>query len=253
MLRLVWLATLFTFSRGDDVSCRESLADCKRDLNCSLALYSVFGKEECYTAIGYNPDTETVHRGMVLPCPLSCVNAIKALTSLPKGKVWENCKCVNRDPVCLTLKARLRRCIDSRRENYTIFSCTKAREHCNKDEKCDEAQKEFLQSCSLLISGVNCTQACKTAQDGLLSLELGKALNDCECDGMEEYYCRGIRAHYQALCKATRDPRDPNKLPTPAPTLQLSVRHSSGQALLGPLMWTFYSTIVANAFLVYIR
>lgn len=35
----------------------------------------------------------------------------------------------------------------------------------------------------------------------MLCFDLGKVLNDCECDGRNEYYCWVIYVYYEELCK----------------------------------------------------
>ncbi|EDO41422.1 predicted protein, partial [Nematostella vectensis] len=135
-------------------------------------------------------------------CPRECAIAIHNLTSHSVGELFQDCECVNRDSICLTLKARMRRCMDTLDgpRNNTIRGCTEVRQECTNDITCDLAQKNFLKKCSRMISGVECSDECKLAIHNMLSVPHGQELDDCECDGYEEPHCRGIWAHYKALC-----------------------------------------------------
>merc|ERR1711973_587665 len=89
--------------------------------------------------------------------------------------------------------------------NDTKPSCSEVRKNCSKKKQCFKSMGLFLKGCSRLISGVECTDDCLAAKNGFLKLSIGKILeNECECDGVEEPFCRGIRAHYQALCLPIR-------------------------------------------------
>ena len=207
MWQLLWLATLFLHARSE-LHCNAVLKKCKMSFKeCVPMLWRVFG-ENCSSALGYDPIYRRINGAMQEKCPINCVKAIQDLTSSRWGKDVESCTCPLGDGYCLTLKARMKRCVQMNEKDFAIISCTEARKNCTADRNCDKTQRRFLRRCNHLISGVNCTQDCKRAQDELLSSDLGKVLYDCECDGEEEHYCRAIRAHYEALCKANRTPRE---------------------------------------------
>lgn len=248
MWRLLWLANLLVLSRSDisPISCDSAIEKCRLDFtNCGSLLGRVFGSA-CKSALGYDPNMNRITGPMWKTCPLKCVHAIKNLTATPAGKVMETCHC-DRDSTCLTMKARLQRCLLSSEGNYTIFSCTKARKRCNRDKQCKAIQHSFLRRCTRLISGVECSRDCKDSQDELLNSELGKALNDCECDGREEPYCRGIRANYEALCKGTRGPRVPNVLTSPTQRRSvMDYQNSRAKSQFELPVWIFYAAIIAH-------
>ena len=250
MWRILWLLNLFVLSRSE-ISCDDAFKNCETDFGCSQILYQIFHAQVCRRALGCEPSPYFKITGpMEQKCPLTCVQAIKSLTSRPKGKALESCDCKS-DAVCLTLKSRLQRCVLKSEGNYTIFSCTTARARCNNNTICKKVQRNFLRRCTHLISGSECTQDCKDSQDELLESELGKALNDCECDGREEPYCRGIRAHYERLCKATRDPRESDASVTPVePTVMQRDYHrnSSANSQFGLPMWILYAAIIAHVY-----
>lgn len=257
MWRLLWLASLLVVSRSD-ISCDEATDKCTKDFTeCGFALYKIFERRECSAALGFEKDEFVgyrISRAMAKTCPLTCVSAINNLTATNAGKAMETCNC-ERDSTCLTIKARLKRCVLSRNKNYTIFSCTKARKRCNANKDCKRTQFNFLRRCTKLISGVECTRDCRDSQDDLLNSDLGKALNECECDGLEETYCRGIRANYEELCFATRSPRNPGPSAFPVPTERTvkAVPHSGQNSVANSQfelpVWIFYAAIMAHVYM----
>jgi len=229
--------------------CEDAKRKCERDFTkCGAMLRKIFNRDVCKAALGYDDDWHRISGLMAKTCPLTCVSAIINLTATEAGKQMETCDC-DRDATCLTIKARLQRCLLSSQGNYTFISCTAARKRCSEDKRCEATQKSFLQRCTRLIGGVECTQDCKDSQDELLGSVLGKPLNDCECDGREEVYCRGIRANYEALCKGTREPRWPDY---PSPTEQTVMRaqhdnqNSRANSQFELPVWIFYAAIVAH-------
>ncbi|XP_031554640.1 growth arrest-specific protein 1-like [Actinia tenebrosa] len=191
------------------IDCMRARKQCIKDFtNCGIYLYRVFGgKKPCSKHLGYDFQTEQITGPADKVCPTFCSQAIYNLTSRPEGRLLQSCECVNRDSICLTVKARMAKCVDmavNGPRNDSKPGCTEIRKLCSKDEQCNGAQQYFLRKCSRLISGLECSKDCKRAQKLLLSLPLGNGLNECECDGYEEPHCRGIRAHQQALCFGTR-------------------------------------------------
>lgn len=254
MWRLIWLVNVLVLSQSDpqtQISCNDALDNCKRDLKCLILLNRVFNRRICSSALGFDDDNQ-IRGGMQKTCPATCVQAIKNLTSSPRGRLLESCSC-KREATCLTTKARLQRCVLMSDKNYKILGCTKARKRCTEDENCNKFQNSFLRRCTFLISGVNCTEDCKSSQNELLNSELGKALNDCECDGSEELYCRGIRANYEDLCKLkTRTTRNHNVVIT---TREKTVgeRNSNGNRRFELPLWILCVAIIAHVCVLYSR
>lgn len=256
---VLWLANLIAVS-GSDISCGDAINNCQKDFaGCGLALYKIFKRTKCLTALGLEDKKLVgirVTGSMEKTCPLSCVSAINNLTATNAGKAMETCNC-RRDSTCLTSKARLKRCVLSRTTNYTVFSCTQARRRCNGNKDCKRIQFSFLRRCTKLISGSECTKDCLNSQDELLNSDLGKALNDCECDGFEEPYCRGIRANYEELCVGPRGPRNSDASLTPLPTENIVQKlRSSGQtrsafSQFELPVWILYAAIAAYVYMFY--
>lgn len=189
------------------IDCIQAKHDCVDDMKCAFAMYKLFKNMACMKSLGYDSQEQHITGPADKVCPKHCGILIYNLTSLDKGKKLQTCKCINRDSICLTLKARLAKCMDTvvhGVRNDTKPGCSKIREQCTLDKDCESAQQYFLRKCSRLISGVECSRDCKKAQKILLSSKLGRGLDECECDGIEEPHCRGIRAHQKALCFGVR-------------------------------------------------
>lgn len=250
---ILWLMNLLALSRSESF-CWDVLTKCQRNFPCALKLNALFTRQ-CKKALGFRYDPKyygsypKITGSMEPKCPSKCVQAIKDLTSLPKGKAVESCVCKDGDGVCLTIIARLKRCVNGSDKNDTVFSCTAARVRCNKDKNCQTNQYNFLKRCSQLISGVECSQDCKESQKELLGSKRGSALLECDCDGREEPYCRGIRSNYENLCKPkTRKTRDPDFPTVP----QRSYFGNSGpNSQFGFPMWILNTAIIAHVFVLY--
>lgn len=250
MWKFLWLANVLVLSQSVLV-CEEAKRNCIKDYKkCGAMLLKIFDGDVCKSALGYD-DTwpNRISGPMAKTCPPTCVSAILNLTATVAGKQMETCDCGG-DGTCLTIRARLQRCLlNTSQGNYTFVSCTAARKRCNKDERCKATQHSFLRRCTALIAGHECTQDCKNSQDELLGSVLGKALNDCECDGTEEPYCRSIRANYEKLCKGTRGPR---RQEYPSPTEQTVMRaqhdneNSRANSQFELPVWIFYAAIMAH-------
>lgn len=249
---ILWLMNLLALSRSESF-CWDALTSCQRDFPCAIRLRGLFTRQ-CKKALGFRYDPKygpfpEITGSMEPKCPSKCVQTIKNLTSSPKGKAVESCLCKPGDGVCLTIIARLKRCVNGSDKNDTIFSCTAARKRCSKDKDCKKNQFNFLRRCSDLISGVECSQDCKESQKELLGSKLGSALLECDCDGREEGYCRSIRSNYENLCKPkTRKTRDPDFPTVPQPSYYVN---SSSNSQFGLPMWILNAVIVAHVFALY--
>ena len=162
----------------------------------------------CGKSLGYSLQYQEVVSEAAKTCPKKCALELNKFIKSKHGSYLMSCDCPNRDSKCLTMKSRIRKCIASGLGwpmNDTKPSCSEAWKNCTKNSICNKAMGTFLLRCSQLISGVECNANCTKALDGFLELSIGKMLeNECECDGVEEPICRGIRAHYQELCSPTR-------------------------------------------------
>lgn len=177
--------------------CYAALGECNTDSKCSLKLNNY--SQECGTIVDIS---NTIPNASRFPCSDGCVKSIKSLMRTKKGKDLWTCEC-NLDANCLTLKARTEKCLAIANGSYRQRTgCTVVMYRCMMDTKCNKAQMEFLLKCSKLFSLTACTKECLRSQKKLFSLEKGRPLMDCECDGLDETYCLGLRAHAEYMkCK----------------------------------------------------
>lgn len=190
-----------------DLNCFEETKKCTNNFECTHQMTTVL-QTLCGSSLGYSIQEQSFVKPAAKKCPRKCAEELHKFTTNGHGKYLVDCNCPNRDSTCLTMKSRIKKCIASGLGwpvNDTKPSCSEARINCTNNPDCRRAMRHFLRQCSRLISGVECNDDCRRAQNGFLQLSIGKLLeNECECDGLEEPFCRGIRAHYQALCLPTR-------------------------------------------------
>jgi hypothetical protein len=197
---LVKLVVLFLclfnvhFVTCSTVSCYQALADCNNDVICAIKL-SQYAKE-CETIVDtYN----TITNVSMYPCSTSCVNAIKSLRQTVKGKALWKCNCVL-DAHCISLKTRTEKCLAIANGTYRKrVGCTYAHYKCMIDPRCKDAQMDFLTKCAKIFTLTDCTDQCLCSQKRLFNLPFGRPLLNCECDGYDELYCLGLRAHADSM------------------------------------------------------
>ena len=143
----------------------------------------------------YAPNAQTA---IPRNCSSDCVNAIKKLKSTKKGAALYSCDCY-RDGGCLTMKARVAKCLKPRNQETNKPSCTMANANCSGDSHCKKLRNNFLLACNKMISGVECENECLEAQKTLAKNQHGKVLYNCECDGATESLCRGLEANAKQL------------------------------------------------------
>lgn len=143
----------------------------------------------------YVPNAQTA---MPRNCSNDCVNAIKKLKWTKKGAALYTCDC-NLDGDCLTLKARVAKCLNVDDTRSRKPSCTMANANCTGEDECKKLKNHFLLACNKMIGGVECEEKCLEAQKKLAKNERGKVLFNCECDGVTESLCRGLEANAKQL------------------------------------------------------
>ena len=144
---ILWLMNLLALSRSESF-CWDALTSCQRDFPCAIRLRGLF-TQQCKKALGFRYDPKygpfpEITGSMEPKCPSKCVQTIKNLTSSPKGKAVESCLCKPGDGVCLTIIARMKRCVNGSDKNDTIFSCTAARKRCNRTKTARRINITFL-------------------------------------------------------------------------------------------------------------
>ena len=189
------------------INCYQALTDCHNDARCAIKLkhYS----SECESIVDiYNTSNASKY-----PCSSSCVRAIKSLKQTEKGNALWKCNCIM-EARCISLKTRTEKCLAIENGTYRKrIGCTYAHYKCMKDSQCKEAQIDFLTKCAKIFTLTECTDQCLCSQKRLFGLPTGRPLLNCECDGSDELYCLGLRAHADHMkCSWKRVRRSRKKL-----------------------------------------
>ena len=189
-------------------NCYKALADCNNDDSCGNKL-KVYVTECAEIVDTYRIKTNE----SMYPCSNSCVKAIRSLRQTARGKALWKCNCVF-DAHCMALKTRTEKCLAIENGTYRKkVGCSYAHYKCMKDSKCKVAQLDFLTKCAKLFTLTECTDQCLCSQKRLFGLPVGKPLLNCECDGSDELYCLGLRAHADHMnCSWKKRRRTRNKL-----------------------------------------
>ena len=178
--------------------CIDAEKECIDDFFCAFSFVG-FDKNCPYVVRGiqmdYVPNAQTA---IPRNCSSDCVNAIKKLKSTRKGAALYTCDCY-RDGGCLTMKARVAKCLNVDDTALKKPSCTMANANCSGDSHCQKLRTNFLLACNKMISGVECENECLEAQKTLAKNQHGKVLYNCECDGATESLCRGLEANAKQL------------------------------------------------------
>ncbi|XP_033333094.1 growth arrest-specific protein 1 isoform X3 [Megalopta genalis] len=133
-------------------------------------------------------------------CSETCQHALIALTSTDEGKELITCEC--EDDLCLESKQRVEICRSSVQMamNRTRVSCRVATWICNADALCQTALSYYNRFCKSMFQGRKCTRRCKNSINILTRQEKAAKLNTCQCDGFEDYDCKGIHRNMNLLC-----------------------------------------------------
>jgi hypothetical protein len=192
---LKWILVLFLLTQSSFITCSTSncyqaLADCENDARCSVKLKEY--AHECESIV----DTyKVLTNSSTYPCSTSCVTAIKSLRQTEKGRALWKCDC-RLDAHCISLKTRTEKCLAIANGTYRKrMGCTYAHYRCMIDPRCKDAQMDFLTKCAKIFTVTECTEQCLCSQKRLFGLTIGRPLMNCECDGSDELYCLGLRAH----------------------------------------------------------
>ncbi|CAB4008597.1 Hypothetical predicted protein [Paramuricea clavata] len=189
-LVVLFLCLLSHLMMSEALNCYQALGDCNTDEKCTSKLKQY--AKECENIVDtYN----TMSNASKYPCSASCVRAIKSLRQTTKGNALWKCNCLL-DAHCISLKTRTEKCLAIANGTYRKrIGCTYAHYNCMKDTKCQDAQMDFLKKCAKLFTLTECTEQCLCSQKRLFGLAVGRPLRNCECDGSDELYCLGLRAH----------------------------------------------------------
>ena len=90
----------------------------------------------------------------------------------------------------------------------TVVSCTAAQWICAADPMCSTALEYYNRFCQAMFRGKKCTARCMNSIDILRRQKAAQKLENCQCDGTEEYDCQNIKINMENLCLAPSQMED---------------------------------------------
>ncbi|XP_061931684.1 growth arrest-specific protein 1-like isoform X1 [Apis cerana] len=191
LLSIILFSTImWNTVKSSIIRCEEAKLKCAFRTGCGTALQHYF--TGCAPVLEDND------------CSESCQHALIALTSTDEGKELMTCECENE--LCLQSKQRVEICRSSvtMAMNKTRVSCRIATWICNADALCQTALAYYNKYCKSMFQGRKCTRRkyfrCRNSINILTRQEKAARLNTCQCDGFEEYDCKGIHRNMNLLC-----------------------------------------------------
>ncbi|CAK9822285.1 Growth arrest-specific protein 1 [Anthophora retusa] len=183
---MLFSTIMWNAAKSSIMRCEEAKLKCAYRTGCGTALQHYL--TGCAPVLQGNDCSET------------CQHALIALTSTDEGKELMTCEC--EDELCLQSKQRVEICRSSvtMAMNRTRVSCRIATWICNADALCQTALGYYNKNCKSMFQGRKCTGRCRNSIKILIRQEKAARLNTCQCDGFEEYDCKGIRRNMNLLC-----------------------------------------------------
>ena len=117
------------------------------------------------------------------------------------------CNCSN-DEFCLQSKKNIKPCQDEvihATQEDTVVSCTAAQWICAADPMCSTALEYYNRFCQAMFRGKKCSARCMNSIDILRRQKAAQKLENCRCDGTEEYDCQNIKINMENLCFAPEE------------------------------------------------
>lgn len=112
-------------------------------------------------------------------------------------------QCTCSDDFCLDAKRKVEICrpnVTLANQDGTIVTCSVAQFICAADNECSTALYYYKRHCKSMFHGKKCTHRCSNAISILQRQEKATKLENCKCDGREEYDCTKIQRNMAMLC-----------------------------------------------------
>lgn len=112
-------------------------------------------------------------------------------------------QCTCSDDFCLDAKRKVEICrpnVTLANQDGTIVTCSVAQFICAADNECSTALYYYKRHCKSMFHGKKCTHRCSNAISILQRQEKATKLENCKCDGREEYDCTKIQKNMAMLC-----------------------------------------------------
>lgn len=135
-------------------------------------------------------------------------------------------QCTCSDDFCLDAKRRVEICrpnVTLANKDGTIVSCLIAEFICAADNECSTALYYYKRHCKSMFHGRKCTHRCSNAISILKRQEKATKLENCKCDGREDYDCTKIQKNMATLCFKDRR-KQPHIIHPPTTSTTTSVR-----------------------------
>ncbi|CAB3364396.1 Hypothetical predicted protein [Cloeon dipterum] len=173
------------------ISCEAAHQLCMYREGCGVALQNYF-----WRCSGYLDGQNRLDY-----CPLACHETLIALTSTEQGKHMMDCKCS--DEKCERQLRRAQICrplVEEAIRKDSVVSCSLATLICQADTLCSRALGFYESNCKSIVHGKKCSERCNNSLSILMRQEMASKLQNCACDGSENYDCHTVRANIAHLC-----------------------------------------------------
>lgn len=202
---MLWRMSTTSAELVRETSCEEAKWKCAYRTGCGMALQN------------YMVGCSAVLRDGTKTCPEICQHALIALTSTDEGKNLMTCECT--DSFCQETKQRVEVCrpqVTRATRNESIVSCKVAQWICAADGVCSTALDYYHRYCRSMFHGRKCSNRCKNSISILRRQEKAAKLDNCVCEGREDYNCLAVRTNMARLCYH----KEPDPLPEETETDQ---------------------------------
>ncbi|XP_076853732.1 growth arrest-specific protein 1a [Brachyhypopomus gauderio] len=167
-----------------------------RRLICWQAILNCHSEPDCHYAYGqYLHACDPILTGQKKKCPSHCISSLVQLNLTKNGPALEDCSCAS-DHFCRDTKRAIEPCLPK----TSSMGCTEARRQCERDSQCRTYMGDYLKHCAKLLSGVTCTNACRSVIANMRKLPKAQLLDTCICDGTERNICEFIKLSMKNLC-----------------------------------------------------
>jgi len=122
--------------------------------------------------------------------------------STPEGERLMKCNCSG-DASCEASKSNISPCKDEvmyATQKDTVVSCTAAQWICASDMECSTALNWYNNLCQGMFKGKECNDRCMNSIKILQRQKPANKLENCYCQGTEDFDCQTIKNNMQDLC-----------------------------------------------------
>lgn len=184
--------TSSTLPPANQVGCNSAWLSCRYRDGCGSALHQ------------FMSNCDSLVSGSSTDCDINCRLSIIALISTMEGERLMQCECEDAD--CKLQKQRVEPCRSSVQDLVSpdsLVSCTTGSYICMSDPGCKTALHYYNLNCQEMFKGTRCDMKCKNSLEILKKQQKSKKLQNCICDGSENFNCQEIKRNMKKLCLET--------------------------------------------------